>query len=493
MAISYINNMQTNPVKEISWKELYHAHHRETIVPFKITLAESESPILCEQIVRLLPGKRMVVLGTWNDQLVVIKLFYGGRAAERHFERDLSGVETLLSSGIPTPNLLYHGNAYKNRVHILIFEQIMEAHNLADLWADKTSIEEQVPLMHAVTIELATQHVLGVVQQDLHLNNFLLKGKQIYTLDGGSIENFHEPLPKKPSLDHLGLFFSQLGVGTEKLQYALFHVYARARGWIVKPADIDYLNEATKKWNIHRWNHYQEKIMRNCTAFAKINWASALIMYDRDYGSGAFLKFLADPESVFRHAETTILKTGNTTTVARFVIDGRELVIKRYNIKNTWHWLRRCLRVTRAWESWRLANLLRLFGVPTAKPVAFIEKRFIGLRNQSYFIMEYVNGIDLAQLFAKYKEDDVYFEKMARRFLNVLDNLTKLRISHGDLKATNILIERDRPIMIDLDGMKEHANQLQINRAYKKEIKRFLQNWDNRPSVKALFQRLLQS
>jgi tRNA A-37 threonylcarbamoyl transferase component Bud32 len=167
-------------------------------------------------------------------------------------------------------------------------------------------------------------------------------------------------------------------------------------------------------------------------------------------------------------------------------------VVKRYNIKNTWHWLRRSLRVTRAAQSWRLSNLLRLFGVPTAKPVAFIEKRVLGLRNKSYFIMEYVNGEHMGEYFAKYKEDDAHFEKIAMRVVTLLNNLTKLRVSHGDLKVTNILIENDRPVIIDLDGMSEHASQAKASKAFKKDFKRFMKNWDRRPSVKALFERLFQ-
>lgn len=484
--------MLTDKIPDITWKELLHAKPSHLRVPFQIPLGEHDAPLQCEHILRIMPGKRVVAFGTWNDQMVVAKLFFGQRGAKRHYAEELIGVETLLSSGVPTPRLLFHGTAFKKRVHVLLFEQILDAKNLDDLWQNKVSIEEQVPLMHAVTIELATQHVLGVLQNDLHFKNFLLKGNQIYTLDGGSVESYHEPLPKKLSLEHLGLFFAQLGVGTEKLQHALFQAYARARGWIVKPADITYLHAAVKRFSRLRWINYQEKIMRSCTAFVRVNKPTALIMYDREYMSDAFLAFLANPESAFNQMQTKVLKAGRSSTVIKTVIDGKTLVVKRYNIKDSWHWLRRSLRTTRAAESWRLANLLRLVGVPTAKPVAFIEKRMLGFRNKSYFVMEYVAGEHAGDYFAKYKEDDAHFEKVGLRVVNLLNNLAKLRMSHGDLKVTNILIQEDRPILIDLDGMQEHTTKARAQYAFKKDIKRFLQNWDRRVTVKNFFERLFQ-
>ncbi len=484
--------MQTDEIREITWKELLHANLSNLRVPFQITLGEHEAHVHCDRILRIMPGKRVVAVGTWNEQMVVVKLFFGQRGAKRHYAEELHGVETLLSSGVPTPRVLFHGTAFKKRAHVLLLEQIVDSQNLDELWQGKTSIEEQVPLMHAVTIELATQHVLGVVQTDLHFKNFLLKGNQIYTLDGGSVEYFHEPLMKKLSLEHLALFFAQLGVGTEKLQQALFQAYARSRGWIVKPSEIEYLHAAVKRFTQSRWANYQEKIMRTCSAFIRVNKPTALMIYDRDYRSDEFLAFLANPDSVFYQIHS-LLKAGNSSTVIKTKIDGKELVVKRYNVKGSWHWLRRSLRVTRAAECWRLANLLRLVGIPTAKPVAFIEKKILGLRNKSYFVMEYVPGEHLGDYFAKYKEDDAHFEKIALRVVTLLKNLAKLRISHGDLKVTNILIQDDKPILIDLDGMTEHKTKAGAERAFKKDIKRFLKNWDRRPSVKAFFEKLFQN
>jgi len=493
VATSCIENMQDNltQAQEMTWKNLAKAN-LATTVPFKLALdTQDASSIECEKILRVIPGKRLIVAATWNDQPVVAKLFYEPWKAKRHSTRELKGIETLLTSGVPTPKLLFHGTAQKKRVSVLLFEHVMEARNLYDVWQEQADLEELTTLMQAVTIELATQHVLGIVQRDLHLKNFLLKNNQILTLDGGSIQCFHKSLAKKPSLDHLGLFFAQLGVGTEQLQQELFQTYVRARGWIVKSVDVRYLQTVIKKWHRRRWQRYVAKLKRSSSAFAKIATPQKWIMYDRNYDLPEFQQFLANPEAIFNQQPTKILKAGRTSTVAKITLDNKVFVVKRYNVKGVWHWLRRSLRPTRAVASWQLAHLLRLFGIPTAKPVACIEKRFLGLRNKSYFVMEYISGAHLGDYFKHYQKEDTRFVTMAARVMALFNNLAKLRISHGDLKMTNILIENERPILIDLDGVTEHRSVKKVQRAYKNEIKRFMQNWEDRPDVKKLFEELI--
>ncbi|MDA3918382.1 MAG: hypothetical protein PF690_15610 [Deltaproteobacteria bacterium] len=69
--------------------------------------------------------------------------------------------------------------------------------------------------------------------------------------------------------------------------------------------------------------------------------------------------------------------------------------------------------------------------------------------------------------------------------------LKSLKISHGDMKADNILIHDDKPFFIDLDSMKWHKRELRFSHAWKKDMKRFMKNWKNSPEVAGLF-KLLQ-
>lgn len=486
--MSYIENMETRNLTSVTRKILKKAK-RNIPVPFMLELEDQEQPIYCEKVVRVIPGNRVVAFGTWGDKAIVAKLFFNWNKAKKHVERDFAGIEILTAANIPTPKLYFRGTDKKRRIHVLIFERILNSCSLDELWQEKTEINELAPILRAVTVELATQHVLGVIQRDLHLKNFLVTSKTIYSLDGGSVETAEtSPLAKKESLEHLALFFSQLGSGTDALKQELLDLYAKSRGWILKPADIQLLKKAIKDYNIQQWARYQKKIIRNCTAFARKNKLTSVSIYDRNYTSDNFTKLLQNPDTFFADTETTSLKLGRSSTVVKVKIDNHTLVIKRYNMKNFWHWLRRCLRPSRAASCWRIAHYLHLKGVATAKPVAFIEKRLLGLRHKSYFIMEAVEGPSAKDYFAQYDKENIVFVQVAKRIMALINQLAELRMTHGDLKATNILIHHDKPVLIDLDGVREYRNSMLFQHALHQEIKRFMKNWEDTPSIQSLFQ-----
>ena len=483
--------MKDDVVPELILKELVRANST-MLGPFQLLLEDAaEKPLYCNQIIRIVPGKRLVALGTWDGREVVAKLFYQRGKAKRHLERDTLGVDALLQANVPTPRILYKGSALNRRIQVILFEKIEEAENVEAIWQKQKNSVKFAKLMKKVTIELATQHVLGILQRDLHLKNFLATAKQIYTLDGGGIEKFPDILDKKQSMDNLALFFAQLGVGTELLQRSLFKIYAKSRGWIVKKTDFEFIKSLVINKNTTRWLRYKKKIMRTCSRFVRTNRWNQLSIHDREYQSDALLNFLHDPEKFFNQPGISFLKSGRSATVAKIMLGGRTLVVKRYNMKSIWHWLRRCLRATRAETSWHLSQRLGLFGISTAKPVAYIEKRFLGLRGRSYFIMEHVAGQTIGEFFSGHNTEEAPTVDMAKKIAHLFHSLGELKITHGDLKMSNILLADDQPLLIDLDGMREHFTTFGFKLAFKQDIKRFMQNWSASSKVLALFDTLL--
>ena len=496
MVTERINNMENsniaNFLQEFSWASVK-LGNRVTVEPFQLALTDSKDTLFCHEIIRVIPGKRLVAFGTYAGKPVVAKLFYEPGNAARHVRREHAGIKALLDRSVLTPQLHYFGMAKGGKVYVLIFERITQADSLETIWQNRSSIKELLPLLHALMIELATHHVLGILQHDLHFKNFLIKNKHIYTIDGGDLQVFDRPLTKKDSLDNLGLFFSQLGVGTEDLQTALFQIYAEARSFLVKKYDLVYLNAAQEKWTAIRWEQFSKKIFRSCTAFVRAATMTSLSLYDRDYESVEFLQFLKNPEAIFNAPDTEILKAGRSATVVKIKLDERYFVLKRYNLKNAFHRLRRCLRASRAANGWRLGQRLRLMGVATAKPAAFIEKRVLGLRGKSYLLTEYIDGDHAGDFFASHQHDDAHSRFVAQQMMALFENLARLRITHGDLKMTNILVARQlKPMLIDLDGMHEHKNLFRFKRAFHREIKRFMVNWRGNPTIYDMFELLVQ-
>src|SRR6185312_3962136 len=140
------------------------------------------------------------------------------------------------------------------------------------------------------------------------------------------------------------------------------------------------------------------------------------------------------------------------------------------------------LRSSRAAISWRNAQRLSMIDIPTAKPVAMLEKRFGPLRSTSYFINEYVAGKSLQDYFRETNslEEQLYVSK---RITDLFNSLIGIQVSHGDLKATNILIASSKPILLDLDAMRLHRLPCRWRAAHQRDQKRFMKNWENQPEI----------
>lgn len=485
-SIVTITNEDLHGPAEFTSKDL-HAVKFNFNAPFHLPLAESQ-PFYAEEVARLVPKRRLVAYGKWQDKPVVAKLFFDSRHAKRHLYKDLAGIKLLQENKIPTPAVYFHGVSADKRVHVLILERIFAAENLETLWQNKEDVNALLPIFEPVIIELATQHVLGVLQHDMHLKNFLLTEKVIYTLDGAQIELFPHLLSKKTSMNNLALFLSQLGVGVEAFQEKLFKHYAKARGWLLKPEDMGELFLLIKRWDEERWRRFERKIFRESSDFSCIHDFTTFGMYNRHYTGSELMQFIHSPESAFAHSSAVMLKNGRSTTVVKVTLDNKDYVVKRYNMKNFIHLLRRCLRPTRAMKSWRLAQKLNLFGVRTAKPVAFIEKRFLGFRHKSYYITEYIAGIHAGEFFRQANTNEEHIFSMVKKITVLLRGIAKLKITHGDLKLTNILInQQNQPVLIDLDGAQEHASFSSLRNAWRKEIKRLLENFQTQPHIAEKF------
>jgi len=457
--------------------------------PFTLTLAGLAGPdrvLRVESIVRSIPAKRLACFGQWRSAEVFVKLFFDRSGRERHWRRDARGVRAMLSRGIDTPALLHAGATEDGAARLLVFERITGAQNALEALARMDAHQARAQLLRRLVEAVARLHAAGLVQRDMHLKNFLVTGARVYALDGADIDARRAPLAKRASLDNLGLLFAQLEPPDDGLARALYPEYARARGWASAVADLAALERAIERMRRRREARYLRKIFRASTAFAARRDARQRVLWDRRYDSPALLALLADPDR-YLESGAPLLKDGNTSTVGIADVQGVRFLIKRDNVKGLWHRAKRALRGTRAARAWRNAHLMRLRGVPTAAPVALLERR----RGAAYFVSECVEGPDCRTYFASRAVSEEDRRATAGRVAALIGALRAARLSHGDLKATNILLSAAGPVLIDIDALRAHRSAAAFERAHAKDIARFMRNWESDPQLARLFEEAL--
>ncbi|SPD72244.1 conserved hypothetical protein [uncultured Desulfobacterium sp.] len=465
---------------------------RSIIVPFVLPLRDNSDVLQCEKLLRVVPGRRVVLLCNWGGKQVIAKLFFQPLQVRRHIKRELSGIEALTKAGIATARLLYSGFAKDESTGVLLFEYIQPSVDIARLWGYEYSYENRIESLRQVVIALAGLHNKGLLQSDLHFKNFLLKDKNAYCIDGSTIKyvNKNGPANVSDSLQNLALLFCLLASLESDLVKDLFAVYSDARGWERAGADLDKLWRYIELRQKQRIRLKSKKIFRDTSEFiCKKSFGCLFVCRRADY-TEAMSAFLDDPDKMLNGRDAHLLKRGNTSTVARIKTDELDFVIKRYNIKNCLHGLRKSLMESRASKSWRNAHLLLISGILTPKPIAFLERRFGPFRGRAYFICEYAEGQRADSFF----KDGDSNEKLpvAKQVTGIFKKLHFSMISHGDMKASNIIIHGRGPVLLDLDAMRIHSSQRGFASAHRKDISRFLRNWVDAPDVSKLFIKLIE-
>ena len=464
---------------------------RTPALPMVIGLADAAGPakLTLQRLLRVLPGQRYVGLAEWRGRPVLAKLLVGDSAA-RHFQRELDGARQLAEQGLTTPLLLADG-LRENEGGWLLFEYLDGAESLWDAWRavenqPLLSDDQQAVLADAL-VSIAQMHGKGLWQADLHLDNLLRRNGQLFVIDGGGVqvETAGQPLSRSKVLANLGVFFAQLPAELVPFIEELLVHYLLANGEHALPLEA-LLKEVEKvrKW---RMRDYLRKVARDCSLFAAKMGAFGLRVVRRD--SQAALQPLLNNLDLLTE-QGLVYKTGGAATVAQVQLQGRPLVVKRYNIKSIAHWFKRFWRPSRAWHSWVEGNRLQLLGIATPQPLAVIEQRWCWLRGRAYLITEYCSGQDIIARFKPY-QDGTPPEAELLALDRLFAALLRERISHGDFKGHNLFWDESlgRWSLIDLDAMQQHRSVRSFARAYARDRARFLRNW---PADSALYQLLNQ-
>lgn len=181
-----------------------------------------------------------------------------------------------------------------------------------------------------------------------------------------------------------------------------------------------------------------------------------------------------------------VLKPGSRSTVTEVIIHDEVYVLKLYKRLSLRRRLRYALTQTRARQSWQMGITMAELGIPVACPLAILEWFSMGIPTHSSLLMHKIDGPSLTD-FIKTANPDATAH-IVTQLSNVFSLMKRHRITHGDLKSDNILIDKNlQPHFIDLDASIKHRHSRSYEKHQQKDQIRFMKNWQKLPEVAQAF------
>jgi tRNA A-37 threonylcarbamoyl transferase component Bud32 len=268
-------------------------------------------------------------------------------------------------------------------------------------------------------------HERGVVQEDLHLGNLLVK-KRPFEL---CLVDLHGTFVRE-----------KLSEEERQKNLALLRVFLPVH---VAPL-VEQLSRELRKELLYERSH---RCLRTNRDFDRQRHGNLDWQVRRPFLSNAVASVLSAPDD-FLATQATILKAGKTSTVGK----GDGLVLKRFNFRKVGNLLKDLFRASRARRAFQKAYHLELTGIPTARSIATADRRCCGFLVQSYVLMEEIQGaVDLTKYFRDGGKPEI---KLIREAARLIAKLHNEGFSHRDLKASNLIMGgQGRLYLIDLDGL----------------------------------------
>jgi tRNA A-37 threonylcarbamoyl transferase component Bud32 len=392
-----------------------------------------------------------------------LKRLFRGSAAVREFVR----LQALQRAEVPAPRAVAQLSGFRLNEEIgdaVILEAIEPAvaldQHMMEFELNGDEIPDRPRLAGGI---LDLIHRLGSAKlghDDLHLGNMLLREGKIYLLDGYAVRFGGLTMNNVMKLAH-----SVQGAATRsELQ----------RGWnILGPGGrMPVRNPVSARL----WRKFMEQTRTENDYFGLLKFGSwrgiffKRFKYPRRWAAASGLGICrqdwqrAWPELLqqIEKDQLTVIKRGASGDVlaGELELGGRRVpIIAKRSFKRYWYrYINEIGRGSRAWRAWHKAWTLIVRDIPTAWPLAVMQKRRAGYITDSVIVFERLPGSTLSQVDLNGMTAGDR-ETLFRRTGKILRRIDQLGLAHFDAKASNWIVQPDpklgpRPILVDVDGIR---------------------------------------
>lgn len=188
----------------------------------------------------------------------------------------------------------------------------------------------------------------------------------------------------------------------------------------------------------------------------KQKFTSRVVCEKKNY-SLALQSVFDNPDSFLCSSTTPVLQDNFKSRIGVIDVDGKKLVIKRHNYKSRWQQFKRYFRRTKSSRSWYFSQLLIQNKISIPHPIAYIEKRIGPLRGMSYFLYEYVEGIQGEEYLKSMSHSPKEAAHVIASILEVIDTMQDLQLIHGDIRLANFIFSKEKLYLLDFDDVRPRS------------------------------------
>lgn len=375
--------------------------------------------------------------------------FFRGPKARLEYERAIE----LTNRGIPVPiPVAWQGTRLPGESAIITraVTDAMPLDRYLESRGDNGPARDRRRMAMALGRFLRQLAEAGVAHPDPHPGNFLVtrdaNGEPTFTLLDLHAVRIGPPLSESELMAMLVPFNRWFQLRTTRSDRLRF---LRAVGG----GDSRQLEVETLKSNIGFWQRRFDRYSRTNREYRRIHGNGLHGMAMANVPEGVIQSLLEDPEAPFAQARP--IKTSKSSTVIRVKFDALgECILKRIPVRSWLDPVKNVLRPSSLWRSWKNGHSLHDRGLPTPRPLLLLHRRRFGIETEGYLLTESIpDSMPLAD-WVQANPGRERVMRVAERLGRVIRSMHERGVAHRDLKASNILIDRqDRPWLIDLVGV----------------------------------------
>ncbi len=182
----------------------------------------------------------------------------------------------------------------------------------------------------------------------------------------------------------------------------------------------------------------------------------------------------------------SILKSDPFSSVIRVRAKSCDVVIKKEHARSKLEFLTKGFRKSRAAKAWEKSQLLAANNIDIAYPIALIEDFFLFFRTNAYFICTCLPGTLLRTYLDDPRVAETDKKKAAEKTIAMISRWHGLGITHGDPKASNLIINNSQLHLIDTEDVACRPSKKPKTRTMARDWAIVLHNWQNQPDIRQM-------